>query len=65
MKVTLRQKISEKRAEYAPGTFLHVGEKNYSSVKNERRTVKFVNSFILALSVIFTQPVWKRMYLGF
>ena len=37
----------------------------YSSGKNERGTVKFVNSFILALSVIFTQPVWKRKYLGF
>ena len=27
--------------------------------------VKFMSSFVLALSVIFTQPVWKRMYLGF
>ena len=26
--------------------------------------VKFMSSFVLALSV-FTQPVWKRMYLGF
>ena len=40
-------------------------KKNYTSGKNGRGTVKFVNSFILALSVIFTQPVWKCMYLGF
>ena len=36
-----------------PGTTLHVGEKKiYSSGKNERGTVKLVNSFILALSLL-------------
>ena len=29
------------------------------------RPLKFVSSFMLALSVIFTQPIWKHMYLVF